>query len=375
MPYLLVTGDFVKTGGMDRANFALAEYLANCGERLHLVAYRVSPELLAYPNVTFHQVSKPANSYFLGGLWLDWTGRRQAERQAGCRVLVNGGNCQWGDVNWVHYAHAAYQPVHQVGLLRQVKGTVTHQLFLAAERSALQSARVVIVNSDRTKQDLIQKLSIPAQRLHQVYYGTDPQTFFPASQSEQLQLRQQLGWSVDRKIAVFIGALGDRRKGFDTLFAAWQQLCTDSNWDTDLVTIGKGAELPLWQQRAAEAGIGDRIHFLGFRSDVPNLLRAADCLVAPTRYEAYGLGVHEALCCGLPAIVSANAGVAERYPADLSGLLLTNPEDVEELIARLRGWRNALETYCQLTGSLATELRRYTWTDMAAKIVQIIQSE
>ncbi|MDK2408772.1 glycosyltransferase [Aphanizomenon sp. PH219] len=54
------------------------------------------------------------------------------------------------------------------------------------------------------------------------------------------------------------------------------------------------------------------INFLGFRADVPNLLRAADCLVAPTRYEAYDLGVHEALCCGLPAIVSADAGVDER---------------------------------------------------------------
>jgi glycosyltransferase involved in cell wall biosynthesis len=373
MPYLMVTGDFVKTGGMDRANFALAEYLADCGQELHLVAYHVASELCAYPNVSFHLVPKPANSYFLGGFWLDWAGRRQAERLAGSRVVVNGGNCQWGDVNWVHYTHAAYQPVNQAGLLRQVKGTVTHQLCLAAERQALQSARVIIVNSDRTKQDLIEKLSIPAQRLHKVYYGTDPQTFFAATQSEQLQLRQQLGWPTDRKIAVFIGGLGDRRKGFDTLFTAWQQLCADSTWDTDLITIGVGAELPLWQQRAAEAGIGDRIHFLGFRLDVPNLLRAADCLVAPTRYEAYGLGVHEALCCGLPAIVSASAGVAERYPANLSELLLTNPDDVEELIAHLRGWRKDSETYRNLTDSLATDLRRYTWTDMAAKIVQIIQ--
>ncbi|MBW4552545.1 MAG: glycosyltransferase family 4 protein [Aphanocapsa sp. GSE-SYN-MK-11-07L] len=377
MPYLLVTGDFVKTGGMDRANFALAEYLAASGQELNLVAYRVAPELLAYPNVAFHQVPKPANSHLLGGFWLDWAGRRQAERLAksGGRVLVNGGNCQWGDVNWVHYTHAAYQPVDQAGFLQQIKGGVAHRLFLGAEQAALQSARVVIVNSTRTKQDLIEHLEIPAHRLHRVYNGIDPQTFFPATPSEQKQLRPQLGWSVDRKIAVFIGALGDRRKGFDTLFAAWQQLCADSNWDVDLITIGVGAELPLWQQRAAEAGIGDRIQFLGFRADVPNLLRAADCLVAPTRYEAYGLGVHEALCCGLPAIVSANAGVAERYPADLSDLLLSNPDCVEELMARLHGWRTAQDSYRQRTEALATDLRRYTWTDMAAKIVEIIQLE
>jgi hypothetical protein len=63
--YLLVTGDFVRTGGMDRANFALADYLARQGEQVHLVAHRVAPELLAYPNVTFHRVPKVANSYLL----------------------------------------------------------------------------------------------------------------------------------------------------------------------------------------------------------------------------------------------------------------------------------------------------------------------
>jgi hypothetical protein len=64
-PYLLVTGDFVRTGGMDRANFALADYLARQGGEVHLVAHRVDPQLLSYSNVQFHRVPKIANSYFL----------------------------------------------------------------------------------------------------------------------------------------------------------------------------------------------------------------------------------------------------------------------------------------------------------------------
>jgi len=101
--YLLVTGDFVRTGGMDRANFALADYLARQGEQVHLVAHRVASELLAYPNVTFHRVPKVANSYLLSSPLLNWVGRSQAQQitALGGRVLVNGGNCQWGDVNWL----------------------------------------------------------------------------------------------------------------------------------------------------------------------------------------------------------------------------------------------------------------------------------
>jgi glycosyltransferase involved in cell wall biosynthesis len=376
--YLLVTGDFVKTGGMDRANFALADYLGRQGKKVYLVAHRVADELLAYPHVKFYPVPKLVNNYLLSSPLLNWIGGWQAQRliQEDTRVMVNGGNCQWGDVNWVHYVHAAYQPDSQVGLFRRFKSKVSHRMFLDAEKKALTSARVIIVNSERTKRDLVEKLAIPEQKLHVVYYGIDPQVFYPATPTERSILRQQLGWSPDQNIVVFIGALSDRRKGFDTLFTAWQLLCKSSDWNADLVVIGVGAELTKWQNRASNAGISN-IHFLGFRNDVPNLLRAADCLVAPTRYEAYGLGVHEALSCGLPAIVSATAGIAERYPAQLQDLLLPNPEDALDLAARLQKWQTTCSSsslshqddYTKLVLSFSQQLRNYTWDDMAKSIL------
>ena len=59
---------------------------------------------------------------------------------------------------------------------------------------------------------------------------------------------------------------------------------------------------------------------LGYCRDVVDLMAAADLLVHPARYEAYGLAVHEALCCGVPVIVSSAAGIAERMPANLADL-------------------------------------------------------
>ena len=374
--YLLLTGDFVKTGGMDRANFALADYLARQGNQIHLVAYRVATNLLNYPNVIFHRVPKLLNSYLLSSPLLDRAGRSLAKLLGvnETRIVVNGGNCQWGDINWVHYVHAAYKPQIRAGLLGQLKARVTYQGTLAAEKKALNLTRVIIVNSERTKLDIISRLDIKPERIQTVYYGIDPSIFYPASAQERVQLRQKLGWPQDKPIIVFIGALGDRRKGFDTLFNAWQQLCTDHNWDGNLVAIGTGAELPLWQQRTAQAGLESRIQFLGFRSDVPDILRAADCLVAPTRYEAYGLGVHEALCCGLPAIVSARAGVAERYPQTLQDLLMSNPDDAEDLVLKLKKWRSHQEDYKSLVFSLSQELRSYTWDDMAKNILAAIET-
>ena len=373
--YLLVTGDFVKTGAMDRANFALADYLARQGEEVHLVAHRVATELLKYPCVKFHRVPKLGNSYLLSSPLLNRMGRNLARDFArdGGRVLVNGGNCQWDDVNWVHYVHAAYQPHNQTGLLHQFKGTVSRQMFLGAEKQVLNSARVIIVNSNRTKQDLMEKLAIPEPKIHTVYCGIDPQVFYPATPQERIALRQQLGWAEDKIVVIFIGALGDRRKGFDTLFTAWQHLCQSPDWDAHLVVIGVGAELTQWQSRAAVAGISN-IDFLGFRDDVPKFLRAADCLVAPTRYEPYGLGVNEALCCGIPALVSANAGVAERYPQELQDLLIPNCEDAVNLATRLQKWRSDRQYYNNLLSSVSEQLRTYTWDDMAQNIINLIDN-
>ena len=140
------------------------------------------------------------------------------------------------------------------------------------------------------------------------------------------------------------------------------------------MAIGTGSELPIWEKLTLEAGLKSRIQFLGFRSDVPDILRAADCLVAPTRYEAYGLGVHEALCCGLPAIVSATAGVAERYPQMLQDLLMSNPDDVEDLVLKFKKWRSHQEDYKSLVFSLSQELRSYTWDDMAKNILAAIET-
>jgi glycosyltransferase involved in cell wall biosynthesis len=170
----------------------------------------------------------------------------------------------------------------------------------------------------------------------------------------------------------FVGALGDRRKAFDTVFDAWSLLCERRDWDADLIVVGSGAELPAWQERTRAKGLGSRIRFLGFRSDVPGVVAAFDALVHPARYEAYGLSVHEALCRGVPALVTAKAGVAERYPAGLSDLLMADPSDSGELSERLRAWRGNLERIQRLVMPLSATLRARTWSHMSAEIASLV---
>lgn len=374
-PWLLVAGDLTPLGGMDAANHALARYLGARGSEVHLVTHRAWPDLSDVPGVTVHRVWRPFGSHLFGGPLLSWTGRRQFRRlrPRGVCALVNGGNCRLAAANWVHYVHAAYTPQVEAGPGRRLKSALALSRDVAAEKAALREARVVICNSRRTRTDVIDRLGIPEDRVHVVYYGTDPVRFAPVSGRERAAARRALAWGVERLLVGFIGALGDRRKAFDTVFAAWRTLCARSDWDADLVVVGSGAEQPAWQARTRAAGLADRIRFLGFRADVPDILAALDALVHPARYEAYGLSVHEALCRGIPALVSASAGVAERYPTALADLLIRNPDDGPELAERLRRWRSGIDRFRSLVAPVASELGARTWDTMARDIVACVE--
>jgi glycosyltransferase involved in cell wall biosynthesis len=249
-----------------------------------------------------------------------------------------------------------------------------NRVFARAERCYLRRARFVIANSRRTRDELLDRFALAPERVAVVYYGSDPEQFRPSTSDERNELRRRLGLATDRPLVAFIGALGDRRKGFDIALAAWARLAANRRWDCQLVVVGTGAELPAWRDRMARDGLTDHVRFLGFRRDVPDVLRAVDALVAPTRYEAYGLGVHEALCCGLPAIVSASAGVVERYPRELADLLLPDPEDVDALADRLRKWRDHPSALRPALDRLSHELREYKWDDMASAITKRIDA-
>jgi glycosyltransferase involved in cell wall biosynthesis len=375
IPWLLVAGDFTPLGGMDVANLALARHLAARGDELHVVAHRVWDDLAQLPHVKVHHVWRPFGRHLLGSPLLAREGQRvwKTLRGRGGRAVANGGNCALADANWVHYLHSAFVPQAGGSGPRRAKQSLTHMRDVAAERRALRDARVVICNSERTRQQAVESHGLDEARVHVVYYGTDDARLVPVTPAARQAARASLGWPADRPLAGFVGALGDRRKAFDTLFEAWLRLCRDAGWDADLVVVGTGAELPAWRDRAAASGAADRIRFLGFRTDVPDILSALDGLVHPARYEAYGLAVHEALCLGIPSIVSKSAGVAERYPRGLHDLLLENPDDPEALAAQLRHWRANLERLREAVVPLSATLRSWTWDRMASAIVNRIE--
>jgi glycosyltransferase involved in cell wall biosynthesis len=383
-PYLIVSGDFVKIGGMNQPNYELARYLADEGFETHLVGYRVADDLARHPGVTFHRVPKPGGSYFLSQPLMNRLGRRWARALAAAdgRVIVNGACCDLDDVNWVHHVQAVFAPQVTGGWARRLKNRAQRRVDLAAERRIVPHAKLAVTDTERMKRDIVQRLGFPAERAHAVYLGIDPALFRPPTADERAAARARIGAvhsasARERPLVAFIGALGDTRKGFDTLFGAWATLCAEQAWDADLVVVAMGGELPAWKARAASTGIAPRIRFLGFDRDdtfVARVLWGCDALVLPSRYEGYGRPVQEALCCGIPALVSRASGIAEQYPAELRELIIPDAEDVTDLASRLIRWRTAADAWREKIRPFSAALREHTWRRMAEQIVAIVEA-
>lgn len=375
IPWLLATGDFTTLGGMDRANHALASFLAHSGHAVHLVAHRIESALASTAGVHPHIVPRPFGAHLAGAPLLARAAAHQARvmRSPSC-VLMNGGNGAIGTPTWVHYLHAAYAPERAGSLRARASSVAGRRYYLARERAALRAAPLIICNSERTARDVEEHYGVERTRLRVIYYGSDANLFANVTAEERTAARHALGVSNGRLAAVFIGALGDRRKGFDVLFDAWQMLSRDAGWDVDLLVAGAGVEAATWAVRARNAGIDRSVRVLGFREDVQTVLAASDVLVHPARYEAYGLGVHEALCRGIPAIVTDGAGVTERYPKSLGGLIVPSPIQRDALIAALRAWRTLASEWRSRTESAAASLRARSWDEMAAEITTAVSA-
>jgi glycosyltransferase involved in cell wall biosynthesis len=372
--WLLASGDFVPVGGMDTANHAFASYLARRnGADVHLVAHRVAPELASHPGVRVHRVPRPLGVHSFGEPLLTTVAARRSREilRSGGHVMANGGNVNAGDVTWTHYVHAAYTP-SAAGVLNATLVAVRHRTHVAAERRALTEARLVVCNSDRTVHDVVNRVGVDPARVRRIYYGIDAARFH--DRADPAAAKSHLGYEPQTPIVLFVGALGDRRKGFDVVIEAWETVCRRPDWDAHLLVVGSGAELSSWRARASTTGVAGRITFLGYRTDIAELMQAADLLVHPARYEAYGLAVHEALCSGVPVIVSASAGVAERMPETLSRLLIHDVESAGELASRLHCWREDTAEFRQRARAVGATLRMRGWDDMSREIAGVSES-
>lgn len=120
------------------------------------------------------------------------------------------------------------------------------------------------------------------------------------------------------------------------------------------------------------AGLGARLRLLGYREDVPDLMRAADIFVLPSRFEGLPMSVIEAMMTGLPVIAGNVRGPAEQVAPDVTGLLVP-PGDADALARALERLVNdpALRARMGQAGR-ARAMERYDEAKVLARTLDLL---
>lgn len=285
MKIALVHRRFTTNGGTERYLVGFARWLVARGEEVVVLCNEVREDLRAERGVRFVPLPmwRPAKAV---SLWVSAGRALRRERYdavmgfgrtPGHQLFRAGGGSHVDHLRRTHPVRRWLDP----GEWAEV----------AMDRAAVRQARVCIANSRLGAEGLVRDYG--ARRVEVVYNGVDLRRFRPDPQA-RAAVRAELGAA--GPVAIFLGN-GFRRKGLDLAIAA-----LPAGWT--LWVVGHD---PPW--RAPDA-----VRFLGGQQEVERLLRAADVMVLPTRYDPFANACLEALASGVPALTTPANGAAEVLP-------------------------------------------------------------
>jgi glycosyltransferase involved in cell wall biosynthesis len=117
--------------------------------------------------------------------------------------------------------------------------------------------------------------------------------------------RQSAGINNGNCVLLYVASF-QPRKDHANLLRAMAQIP-----DADLLLVGDGELRPSAERLAETLGISQRVHFLGRRKDVAELLKMADIYVHPPAFEGFGIAAAEAMAAGKPIVATNVPGLAQ----------------------------------------------------------------
>ena len=178
-------------------------------------------------------------------------------------------------------------------------------------------ARLVIANSDSTRDDLVRFYGSRPERTRVILPGVDA-AFAPAETAEESE-KGRIGGLCSETAArlgirepffLFVGKLS-RRRNVPLLLEAFAGLTAGAGGSHQLVIVGEDTSEVKVRERAAGLRIGDAVVHLPYadREMLIELYRAARAFVLPTLHEGFSFTLLEAMACGAPAVVFDHASL------------------------------------------------------------------
>lgn len=349
----VVVKRFVTTGGAERYAVEIARRMQQKGHKVDLYSREVDEE--AARGMTVFKV--PKKMEFSGALSL-YTFAKSSHFMFSKKEydIVHSHDRGYGhDVSTVH-TFSYKKGVENFSFLKKVNDIYCSpraRLHLWLEKKQMASPVLVAV-SDIIKAD-IRHYHERHKDVFVVTPGVDTYKFscMPHEGRCLKPGKERKDSKNNRLVVLFIGS-EFRRKGLGDLIPSITR-------DMELLVVGRGEHHKFYKNLVKKNRLEENISFKGLKDNVSDYYHAADVLVLPSRREAFGMTVLEAMACGLPVITSAAVGSAALIENKKNGFVFQHPSELKQMLKKLMDKKRR-----ELMGREARKTaEKYTW-DLAA---------
>lgn len=182
-------------------------------------------------------------------------------------------------------------------------------------------------------------------------------------------IRKSLGLTEEEIMILSVGEL-QARKNHEVILRALAKL-DSSNFRYYI--CGRGELQNYLQKLTQELGLNDRVFFLGYRKDIPDIMKAADVFAHPSRREGLGLACLEAMYFGLPLVTSNIQGIPDYIEDGVTGFM-SDPHDVDLFADHLQALIQDSSLREEIGRNNLQHVKRYTLESIQPRLLSLLSS-
>lgn len=244
-----------------------------------------------------------------------------------------------------------------------------HCLMLSTRVSCLCAHRVLAI-SNKVREELIETVGFE-KKIETIYVPIDFQRFTNASKGS---IREEFGLD-ESHIVITSVAHAVPVKGWDIAINAFPEICK-KNPAVRMLLVGDYDSKSYYNQLknlVQQYEMQDKIIFTGKRDDIPDILKASDIFILPSRSDGLCCALIEAMAAGLPCIAANVGGVPEVIHHEKFGILFER-ENSKELAHHIVRLINDLSLRTELASQAPIRAENFSMKAYVDKVVDIYES-
>jgi glycosyltransferase involved in cell wall biosynthesis len=208
----------------------------------------------------------------------------------------------------------------------------TRAIILLERLLAHLSTRIIVISNSQLHEITSTFGITKPEKVSVIPLGLELEAFGTVSTERVTEIRAQLGLA-DQRVITSVGRLVPI-KNHRLLLQAAQKVLAERP-DTHVLLVGGGSEETALRRLVQQLGIAGRVHFLGFRDDLPELYALSDLVVLSSDNEGTPVALIEALAAGRPVVATDVGGVSDVLEGGRLGMLVP-PGNADALAAAIQ---------------------------------------